>query len=114
VRAGLGNLSRVEKLDPALLLGQLLSAPGEPAAKKPGQTTSSTTVFISFLGEPGCPVAPLWVRWIAQDSDGAWWGYEAEPHQGPVGWYENEVGRLQRLGQGTPNPQWRDALFPYP
>ena len=62
--------------------------------------------------EPGA-LAP-WVRWLAQDADGAWWGYEAEPHEGAVGWYENEVGRLQRLTRAAPNPGWRQALFAYP
>ncbi len=53
---------------------------------------------------------PDWARWIAQDEDGAWWAYEAEPNQQHNGWYENEVGRIQRLRQGEPNPDWRNAL----
>lgn len=31
------------------------------------------------------------------DEDGCWWCYEAEPQQHDRGWYENEVGRTQRL-----------------
>ena len=34
---------------------------------------------------------PDWVRWIAQDSSGAWWGYAVEPLRNDTGWYENEV-----------------------
>ena len=34
---------------------------------------------------------PSWVRWLAQDSSGTWWGYEAEPHRHESGWYENDV-----------------------
>jgi len=41
---------------------------------------------------------PAWVRWLAQDSDGTWWGYSVEPLRNDNGWYENEVGRYVRLG----------------
>jgi hypothetical protein len=50
------------------------------------------------------------VAWIAQDGNGAWWGYEHEPNQGDVGWYENEVGRYLRLGESAPPANWRTAL----
>lgn len=40
---------------------------------------------------------PDWVRWIAQDSSGEWWGYSVEPLRNDSGWYENEVGRCVRL-----------------
>ncbi len=53
---------------------------------------------------------PAWVRWIAQDADGAWWGFSAEPLIGDVAWYENEVGRYLRLDDGAPNPNWRQTL----
>lgn len=53
---------------------------------------------------------PAWVRWLAQDADGAWWGFEAEPHPGDVAWYENEVGRYRRLADDAPNPDWRKTL----
>ena len=55
---------------------------------------------------------PEWVNWIAQDSDGVWWGYSVEPLRNDKGWYENEVGRCVRLGQGNANRHWRRALFP--
>lgn len=54
--------------------------------------------------------APAWVRWIAQDSNGNWWGFEHEPNQGGYSWYENEVGRYVRLAEGEPNPQWTQTL----
>ena len=57
---------------------------------------------------------PDWVRWIAQDADGTWWGYEAEPHPHETGWYENEVGRCVRLAPGEPNERWRDTLEAVP
>ncbi|HEC19660.1 MAG TPA: hypothetical protein ENI97_10000 [Gammaproteobacteria bacterium] len=53
---------------------------------------------------------PPWVRWLAQDADGSWWGFEAEPHHAEKSWYENEVGRYRRLGAGAANPQWRETL----
>ena len=49
---------------------------------------------------------PDWVRWIAQDSTGAWWGYQVEPLQNHQGWYENEVGKIVRLFDSDPNPDW--------
>jgi hypothetical protein len=53
---------------------------------------------------------PSWVRWLAQDADGAWWGYSVEPLQYDKGWYENEVGERIKLGQDTPNPRWDKSL----
>lgn len=40
---------------------------------------------------------PDWVCWIAQDRNGACWGFEVEPNQSANGWYENEVGRCVQL-----------------
>jgi len=54
--------------------------------------------------------APEWVRWIAQDRNGAWWGFEHEPNEAQTHWYENEVGRYVKLAQEPPNPQWRSSL----
>jgi len=56
-------------------------------------------------------ISPQWGRWIAQDEDGIWWAYEHEPNQSHNGWYENEVGRYQRLQQGEKNPNWQQALI---
>jgi hypothetical protein len=58
----------------------------------------------------GVPI-PSWAAWLAQDEDGAWWAYEAEPNQQHNGWYENEVGRIQRLVVGGPPEDWRDRLI---
>jgi len=38
------------------------------------------------------------------------WGYEAEPNQQHNGWYENEVGRIVRLGQTAPPEDWKTTL----
>lgn len=60
---------------------------------------------------PNLPASlPDWVQYIAQDADGQWWAYEAEPNQAHTGWYENEVGRLFKLECGKPNPQWTTSL----
>lgn len=53
---------------------------------------------------------PGWAVWVAQDADGSWWAYEAEPNRHDSGWYENEVGRSLRLGQDAPNPDWEHSL----
>jgi len=57
-----------------------------------------------------CSVLPEWADWIAQDEDGAWWAYEAHPNQHDTGWYENEVGRIQKLGRTAPNADWQNSL----
>lgn len=59
--------------------------------------------------KPPNPV-PDWVNWIAQDSDGAWWGYSVEPLEAHDHWYENEVGRYIALGREAANPEWRLTL----
>lgn len=55
---------------------------------------------------------PAWVRWLAQDSTGIWWGYEAEPHRNDTGWYENEVGACIELGV-TVATEWEQSLTRY-
>jgi len=57
--------------------------------------------------------APPWVRWIAQDSSGVWWGYSVEPLRNDTGWYENEVGRCIRLGE-TVSGDWERSLHSMP
>jgi hypothetical protein len=56
---------------------------------------------------------PRWVRWMAQDADGAWWGYEVEPHQHNQGWYENELGRCVCIKKESPNRNWQHSLKAY-
>ena len=60
--------------------------------------------------KPDCKQFPEWMRWLAQDADGAWWGYEHEPHQADRGWYENEVGLSIVLGKSEVNLLWRTTL----
>ena len=57
---------------------------------------------------------PEWVRFIAQDSDGSWWGYSVDPLQNHRGWYENELGQNVKLLQGKVVGDWRDSLLSYP
>jgi len=58
-------------------------------------------------------VVPDWVRFIAQDSDGSWWGYSVEPLENHRGWYENEVGENVKLLQLSADKEWRKSLFAY-
>jgi len=53
---------------------------------------------------------PLWVRWKAQDADGAWWGYSVEPLEFSEGWYENEVGQRIKIEQSQANSNWKNSL----
>jgi len=54
---------------------------------------------------------PEWCLWLAQDSDGAWWAYQAEPLQNTRGWYENEIGIYEKLGHGMANSNWQAMLI---
>jgi hypothetical protein len=55
---------------------------------------------------------PEWAEFVAQDEDGTWSAYEAQhPNKHDHGWYENEVGRYQRLKKQAPNPEWERALI---
>jgi hypothetical protein len=54
---------------------------------------------------------PAWAGFIAQDADGTWWAYEAEPNMQDSGWYENEVGRIQRVGKTKSPADFRVALI---
>lgn len=53
---------------------------------------------------------PGWVKWIAQDRSGTWWGYSVEPLRNDSGWYENEVGDCIRLGHSAPFG-WEQSLL---
>lgn len=59
---------------------------------------------------PDTTALPAWAQWIAQDADGSWWAYECWPNPGDHGWYENEVGRIERIGRGTPPADWQTTL----
>lgn len=47
---------------------------------------------------------------MAQDADGAWWGYSVEPLEFSQGWYENEVGQRIKIKQTKANPDWKNSL----
>ena len=53
---------------------------------------------------------PSWVKWKAQDADGAWWGYSVEPLEFSAGWYENEVGQRIKIEHTKENPDWLHSL----
>ena len=59
---------------------------------------------------PTLPI-PRWAEFIAQDADGTWWAYEVHPNQHDTGWYENEVGRIQRLGQADAPAHFHKMLI---
>ena len=53
---------------------------------------------------------PAWVCWMAQDMEGVWWGYQVEPNLSHRSWYENEVGKMLRLGKWAENSDWKLSL----
>ena len=54
---------------------------------------------------------PSWAKWIARDDNGSWWCYEVEPLRHDNGWYENEVGRIQKTPHITLDSQWQNSLI---
>ena len=53
---------------------------------------------------------PQWVKWLAQDKDGCWWGFSVEPLEHHKGWYENEVGRYILIKRDNINLNWKETL----
>lgn len=51
-------------------------------------------------------------KWIAQDADGAIWGFQLEPAANVIhnGFYTS-VGDNEFVEKGNPNPGWRDSLI---
>lgn len=81
---------------------------------KTNSGAGATGIFlptIIVMSQKLLQTAPKWVHWLAQDRNGAWWGFEQEPNEGAYSWYENEVGRYIKLSQDSPNPDWRDTLL---
>lgn len=54
---------------------------------------------------------PDWIRYIAQDADGQWWGYEVEPNLSDISWYENEVGKFIQLHKEAPVKDWQNTII---
>ena len=65
---------------------------------------------MSYFMKPDSKQLPSWMRWLAQDADGAWWGYEHEPHLADIAWYENEVGLSIKLSEDTEIGDWKHSL----
>lgn len=54
---------------------------------------------------------PEWVKYVAMDKNGAWWGFECEPYISKDVW-ATYVGRGDRLKpkKNKPIPRWFDSL----
>lgn len=66
--------------------------------------------------KPEWAESPEWVMWMAQDKDGAWFGYDNEPdclvsEWGKIGAsvFDN-CGRCILLERGDPSNKWRQTL----
>jgi hypothetical protein len=76
---------------------------------------------------------PEWAAWLAQDADSTGypqgagrgckaakaatatlWACEAQPNKQDHGGYENEVGRILRLGKTAPPVDWEATLAAWP
>lgn len=57
---------------------------------------------------------PVWVKFIAADSDGGWWGYRDHPLQGAQSWYIPLVagGRMYHIRASVlPEKHWSKTLL---
>lgn len=62
-------------------------------------------------GGPDWSLAPPGWDWTAQDADGKWYWYRAEPVPGIGGGVWRSNSRNQQFAtQGEPNPDWLDSL----
>jgi len=54
---------------------------------------------------------PDWAKWKAQDANGLWHVFEDKPDF-DIGYYEWYTfgSPMLRIGEGDPNPNWRDTL----
>lgn len=53
---------------------------------------------------------PEEIHWVAQDEDGALWGFECKPEITMAGWNEFGKGIYIKLGLGKPNANWKESL----
>lgn len=55
---------------------------------------------------------PQWANWVAQDSCGTWYVFEAQPTAfGCCFLPPKDVMRIKKIGKEDPNPRnWRDTL----
>lgn len=64
---------------------------------------------------PDWSAAPEGWNWVAQDEDGRWFWYRAEPVLGVGGGVWRANSRVQRFAwQGDPNPYWYETLHTRP
>ena len=54
---------------------------------------------------------PHWVRWIAQDKDGKWWGYKTKPKAGYTLWIPKSINMCKGLYTSKPSKNWREELY---
>lgn len=54
---------------------------------------------------------PRWCHWLAQDRDGSWWAFEHEPNLAFDSWYENEVGRSEKVALTSRVADWQQSLI---
>lgn len=58
---------------------------------------------------PSWDDAPKWARYLAQDSDGAWWWYEKKP-QPLDGFWWSDTGLVEEDCVQSPSSNWESSL----
>jgi hypothetical protein len=56
------------------------------------------------------PVTHEAIKWVAQDAEGIWWGFEHEPEADDKGWTSIKFTNYIRIGKGPTTPAWKQSL----
>ena len=55
---------------------------------------------------------PGWAEWIAQDKDGEWWFYKAEPVEGIYSWHAGDTRSMQEsVYMGYSPKDWTQECY---
>lgn len=54
---------------------------------------------------------PMWVKYIAQDKDGAWYGYECYPSFNGQEWIPTDNGVMVHIMDGESSEDWQDKVY---
>ena len=76
---------------------------------------AAATQVACVLPGAGLVSYPEWVRWLAQDANGEWWGYEVQPAKNALGrpsWDRIDFFyRACLIYVGKENEEWKDSLM---
>ena len=68
------------------------------------------SVATEYIPDAASDTAEKPIKWIAQDEEGVWWGFDHEPDPEIKGWHSFGDTMRLKLKRGSPNPNWRKTL----